>query len=156
MKLPGRAWICLLLFCLPTFLCGLLGIDSWPFSSFPMYSVPLGQPRFDDYSLHVVTVEGSSYLVRERACLWPLDAQRLSERVRLLNNRPDGPPRLQALMEYTGQRVLRYYKRHNQMLQPRQLELRRSQGSYSLTPESTLIRRVEQSQVVAKVTLEQE
>ncbi len=56
--MPRRAWICLLIFCLPTCLCGLVGVDSWPFSSFPMYSVALNQPRFEDYSVHLVTVEG--------------------------------------------------------------------------------------------------
>ena len=132
--MPRRAWICLLLFCLPTFVCGLLGIDSWPFSSFPMYSVPLGQSRFEDDSLHLVTAEGSSVPVRERACLWPLDAQRLSERVRSLQAQPDGGLRIAALMEYTGRRCLRYYKRHNPLLQPQLLELRHNRGSYQVTP----------------------
>ena len=150
--MPRRAWLCLLLFCLPTALCGLMGIDSWPFSSFPMYSVPMSR-RFDDYSLYLVTTDGSSYPVRERGCLWPLDAQRLSERVRFLQEQTDGAVRLQALLDYTGQRCLRYYKRRDPLLRPQWLELRSSRGSYTVTPQSTLERRVEQSEVVARVNL---
>lgn len=151
--MPRRAWICLLIFCLPTCLCGLVGVDSWPFSSFPMYSVALNQPRFEDYSVHLVTVEGMSYPVRERACLWPLDAQRLSERVQFLRVQTDGAARIQALLEYTGQRSLRYYRRKHPLLRPQLLELRRSWGSYSVSPESTLVRRVERAEVIARVTL---
>ncbi len=118
-----------------------------------MYSVPLAQGRFEDYSLHLVTSEGTSYGVRERGCLWPLDAQRLNDRVRFLLGQPDGAMRLDALMQYTAQRSQRFYQRHNPMLRPVRLELRRSRGSYLVNGQPALIRRVDQTEVMARVTL---
>lgn len=121
-----------------------------------MYSTPLNQTRFEDYSLQLVTIEGSTFPVHERACLWPLDAQRVDDRVRFLMTQPDRDRRIQALMSYTGQRCLRYYRRSDPLLRPRELELRWSRGSYRITPGASLTRHVERSEVVARIVLVQD
>jgi len=93
--MPLRVRVCILVLTLPLLVCGVLDVDSWPFSNFPMYSAPLRLGMATRYGLYRIEPDGRSREIRSREWLWPLNRQRLQPFVR---QRLKQPEQLRALL----------------------------------------------------------
>lgn len=143
--------MCLVLVVLPALFCGLADIDSWPYSSYPMYSGPVRLGGFRQYNAFIVRQDGESVELRNREALWPLNYQRLQVRARVLLALPDGRQRLVDLLNYYSRRAIEHFhKKGKPGGFPEKLQLRLCEGSYAVQ-EGRLRNLVEEEEVVVEV-----
>jgi len=94
-----------------------------------MYSYAFRLERFQYYSLCVVTPDETVVEVRTSDILWPLNFQRLQVKVKDLRAQPEGPQKLQRLLEYYLSRLLEDFQNSGRVF-PARVQLRSISGRY--------------------------